>query len=302
MVSEISEMLTACGTWQTHRRRYPAPVNHENIRRQLIDQFKYWMSIAQVWGFTDDEMSQTYWRKSAVVRQRHSEEFLVNLDRPVMILDLDNVLCDYTAGFSHWVLTNLTRMGIHFRDAATAAVLPLSKVVERLQILRDERAFYSAASMKVYTEDWMKVQHLFRAQGGFRNLPAMPGLDEFIVWARGTGYAIVGMTSRSIEWYPNIYDDTLEWLALNGLPMDCVWWGTNKAEKVAGMMPKIADVAFVVDDDPRYLKQYADLGVKTIYWMQQGYGDASDMQGLKVIPVQTLMDIVQLESANTTTV
>src|SRR5688572_23195776 len=97
MMTELAEMLEACGIWQMHRTRHEEKYNPENVRRQLIDQFKYWMSVAQLWGFTIEDMERTYWRKSATVRQRFVEEHIHQIrDREIAVLDIDNVLCDYT--------------------------------------------------------------------------------------------------------------------------------------------------------------------------------------------------------------
>lgn len=291
MMTEISEMLAACGTWQSHRRRTPTTINEENIRRQLIDQFKYWMTLCQLWGFTPDQMEATYWRKSATVRARYSEEFLLSLDRPACILDLDNVLVDYTTGFSTWAEAKV-RDGFLLRSHE-GSMLTTDDAVARIHLVRDKRMFFSAKNVGVDLGDWMTLQHEFRVGGGFGQLPPCDGLAQFAVWLAAQDLAVIGLTSRSVDTYPNIIDDTLFWLDKYGVKMDCVWWGAHKGEKLKEAMPNTDFIRFVVDDDPRYLGQYAALGLKRIYWIK-GMPGFADYPG--VIPVSSLYDIINLES------
>jgi hypothetical protein len=280
------------GTWAMHRRRYPHTINEENVRRQLIDQMKYWITICQLWGFTPAMMADTYWRKSATVRARFAEEFVVQLNQPTVILDLDNVLCDYTEGFFAWAV-EAAKVAV-LRDATTGAEITYPEVVVRLQRMRDRRIFYSAENAGIDQLDWMHLQHAFRVGGGFGHLPPMPGLADFVSWIKASGYCTIGLTSRAIDAYPNIIDDTLSWLKWHDLDMDCVWWGTHKGEKLVQSFPDTSLIEFVVDDDPRYLEQYVSLGVKRIYWMKGGMAGTA-MTHPSIIPVGSLADITWLE-------
>lgn len=293
MISEITEMLDAMGTWQSHRRQRFTFTNDENVRRQLVDQFKYWITICQLWGFTPDLMADTYWRKSATVRQRYAEEFLVKLDRPAVILDLDNVLADYTNGFCDWVIRAVLELPMDPRDTE-GNHLGLGEFTNRVNAMRDKRQFFSAQNAGVDLVDWMRLQHQFRAQGGFARLPPMPHLAELMAWLQYKNYCVIGLTSRSIESYGNIIDDTLSWLTTHGVRMDCVWWGPHKGEKLKDSFPHMHLIEFVVDDDPRYLQQYVNLGMKRIYWMKEGMEGAVEPHP-SIIPVSTLADIVALE-------
>ena len=68
------------------------------------------------------------------------------------------------------------------------------------------------------------------------------------------------LTSRPIERYPNIYGETVEWLQNNELVYDFVWWALDKGEKV--LSQNIGGrVKFALDDDPKYVARYAELGI-----------------------------------------
>lgn len=278
MVTEIAELMTAANAFGVHRRPEGLPlINGENVRRQLIDIQKYWMSICQLFEYTPELMEQTYWRKSATVRQRFAEEWMTQLTGPTAILDLDGVLCDYYAGMANFIQN----------ESPWSILIP----AERMSAIRSRGAWIDAHALELTVAQWAELQHQFRTQGGFRNLPPMPCAQPFLHWCRAMGYHIVVMTSRTIGDYPNIYDDTVEWFARFGITCDKIWWGSNKAEKLERVRSLIQDIAFVVDDDPRFIKQFRQHDIKKIFWYRQAY-HTEHIDG--VIPVFGL-DSIQKE-------
>ena len=242
LVSESDELLRT-SSWKSHRRQDSRP-NREHRLEECIDIFKIWLTIVQGLGFSPSELEEAFWRKSMVVRQRHSEEWVKTLaDRPLWVVDIDNVLCDYTTGFCEWL--------------AHRAPLFAPKTREVLA----RRAWVSRCDDLGMSEaEWQGFKHEFRSNGQKRRLPLMPGAKEFLHRLQGAGYGIVLLTSRPIDRYPNIYGDTLYWLYHNSLPHDWVWWATDKGERVieSGITKQIHGV---VDDDPRYVTQFARLGL-----------------------------------------
>lgn len=296
LMTEVAEYLNALGTWETNRRKPNTVTNHEHIRRQLIDVFKCWMTLAQLGGYTSEELTQTYFRKSLTVRQRYSEEFLVNLNRPAAILDLDGVLVDYIAGFSKWCIAELMRTNVwKFRDGLTGAELTRDDMIARIKTVVDTKKFMNAENVGVQPVEWWKLQSLFRVSGGFATLPPMPHLAQFAEWLASSELLVIGLTSRSIDLNPNIIDDTLHWLSHYGVHVDCMWWGVNKGEKLASTM-RLEHVKFVVDDDPRYLEQYVTMGVPRIYWMRDSWTPGTVFEHPSVVPVESLLDIIRLET------
>ena len=99
--SEITELLRKV-VWKKHS---PAEGgdNVVAIREELSDIFKYLISLWQVWDVTPAQAMADYWRKSMICRQRHSQEFIQELDN-VVVVDIDNVLADYTQGFGMYAI------------------------------------------------------------------------------------------------------------------------------------------------------------------------------------------------------
>jgi hypothetical protein len=84
-------------------------------------------------------------------------------------------------------------------------------------------------------------------------------------WCHMQSFTVVLLTSRPIARYPNMYTDTVTWLHDNALVYDHIWWADNKADRIleGDIRHKIA---FMVDDDPRFVKQAERLGIP-VYWM-----------------------------------
>lgn len=271
-ISESDELLRACGAWKPHR-RVMVPENRAHVIEEMIDKFKYLISIAQVWGVTPAEFLDAYWWKSMAVRQRHSEEFLTTLAGPTVIVDIDNVLADYIGGFAN------------FLDSEGEP--------EAANMLRTERPYMTAASMAGYfhPERWSVVKHEFRVKGWKRILPVHPGAYDFLWWCSRKQYFIVLVTSRPIDEYPNIYADTIHWLKVNQLPFDFIWWSEKKGRLLADRRV-VPLVKFAVDDDIEYCAQFLGQGIKT-YWLNNGKSVGRLSDGL--IQVPTLQALVEFE-------
>lgn len=277
VLSEVDELLRTT-QWKKHRRppgRYP---NRDHQLEELVDMFKLWLTIWQTLGYSVDEVEQAFWRKSMVVRQRHSEEWVRKLDHPAVVVDIDNVLCDYTRGFCDWIIHK--------------APLFAKKAKE----IRDARSWFGKASDFGMTEgDWQKFKHEFRSRGHKRQLPPIDGAAKFLADLRRAGYYIILLTSRPIDRYPNIYTDTLYWLHDNGMVYDWVWWALDKKECLVENKA-VQWIKFAVDDDPKYVEQFRVLGIPT-YWMKttKHPGDPGRLLHLQatdsVYPVERLQDI-----------
>jgi len=279
-MTEMAEFLDAAQVFGAHRRLDTEPlVNHANVKRQLIDQFKYWMSLCQMMGYTPADMGDTYWKKTATVRQRYVAERLTTLTKPVALIDLDGVLADFIEGFIQWIFARMN---------------PSPQAAERLRKIYKTREFINATSLGVSIPEWEAIQHEFRTTGQFGELPMMPHAQEFVQFCREQGCHVVVITSRPIDQYPNIYDDTVEWFAKHEMKVDKIWWGPNKAEKLASVKHLIPDIQFAVDDDDRYIEQFHLYGVRRVYWYRHGELHEPPKQK-EIVVVSSLLEIMNKE-------
>lgn len=278
MVSELDELLRAAGAWKPHR-RIDVPENRAQVRIELTDAYKYWIAICQIWGFTPSEMDDAFWQKSMVVRQRYSEEWVQTIDRPCVIVDIDNILCDYVGGLVNWLWEN-------------------SYISEdRAQLLRRTRPILNAESVGIPHVEWRSIKHTFRVSGAKTTLPVMPHAVAFTHSVRQAGYMVVLLTSRPIDRYPNIYSDTLRWLQTNHIAYDFVWWAHDKAGLVLDR-GVIDHVRYVVDDDLQFIQQFAPY--VRCYWMRGDHDLPPHMYaqfaGKNIVKLRTFEHLLRVES------
>jgi hypothetical protein len=281
LISECDELLRASGAWKPHRKEIVLE-NRPQILAELTDIRKYWITVAQIWGFTEDEVDKMYWLKSASVRQRYVEEWVNQLIGPVVILDLDNVLCDYPLGFIQWVQQSKWKDMLGVDEAAQAY---LGKGYE----------WINARNLGCSEEVWADMKHAFRTSASKRTLPMRPKAAEFTRWCRDQGWAVIILTSRPIDRYPSLYDDTLYWLSSNSFAYDYIWWGFDKAHAI-NVRHIASQVVFTVDDEEQFVRQYLSIGVRT-YWMMRAPVPPSNplLDGDRLIVVTSLQSIMEKE-------
>ena len=235
---ELSEALDTVH-WKIHRREYKKPVK-SNTLEEFIDVFKYWMTLVQLHGFTPEEIEAEYYRKSAVVEQRHLQEICRNLqdEKNVVAVDIDGVLADYPRSFLEFINQEL----------GTAYTI-------------DQVTSYDIYScLGIPPEVGLSIKNKYRETGQKRFIPVLPGAREFLQRLKAAGYTIVLITARPYEQYSRIYADTLEWLARNDLPYDYLVFHEKKEEYLIDMVGKDA-IRFFVDDVAGNANSVSKLGI-----------------------------------------
>lgn len=253
LFSEADELLRASGAWKFHR-NVPVRENREHVKIELIDMFKYWMIVALIQGITPEELVDAYWTKSMVVRQRYTEEWIRTTHEQSVLIDIDNVLADYMAGFLVWG---------HMMGYIQ------TKNFNRLRLTRP--AYLNAQSMDIEEGLYATMKHEFRVSQQHRLLPLMPGARDFLSEIRYLGYQIILLTSRPIHRYPNLYGDTLHWLKLNNMSYDFIWWAQDKGAEAVERLP-VNNIMFAVDDEYQFVEQLNSRGIMT-FWYRPGMLD-----------------------------
>lgn len=248
LIAETIELLR-CVKWKKHRRQNGA-LNLAHIREEVVDMFKMFMTVAQIWGMSPDELMNAYWEKSAVVRQRHAEEWIRNSQQPSAVIDLDNCLADFSVGMACW---------LHDRNYINA--------LRRRQLI-ESRPWIDGASAGYSLTEWTAIKHEFNTTGGFRTLPMMAGAKVFVEWCRDQHLNVVILTSRPIDVYPNILTDTVFWFKKFDIHADFIWWGDDKDKKLHSQ-GVLEHVQFAVDDDQKYVTQFCAAGVP-VFWLRPG--------------------------------
>jgi hypothetical protein len=290
MVEESLEFIRTFD-FKVHRRQKLRLQNVAHAHEELIDMFKYWLSIADVCDFPFERLEELYWAKSRVVRYRYQEEWLSQIDKPCVIVDIDDVLADYIVGICDWAadvgpsllgMDTVTELG--FRD--------------RLRAIKKGHHWVNNDAVGLSHMDWQKVKHDFRTRHGKVAIPTFSDTRPFLEWCRSKGWLIVLVTSRPVDQYPNIFTDTVSWLARHNLPFDYLWWTTEKSERLEEALINIREqVVFAVDDSPRYVSQFASKGIRT-YWLRRGLNDddESEESDPNVVVCRSLIELMDKES------
>lgn len=250
--SELHELLRTL-PWKKHR-RMPFRGNTSHMREEGIDTFKYVISLLQILGIKNlEQLCELYWLKTAVVRQRYREEWIEKLDGPCVVVDIDNVLCDYITGIGEWILAHYPM----YTEQATRVM--------------DKRLYFNSVNMQLPEETWQIIKHEFRVRGGKRGLPAFPDAKPFLDRIRRSGRRVVLLTSRPVDEYPNILTDTMLWLTRNEMPFDFLWWGMDKAERVVKVPDLKSKIEYAVDDDKKFIDQFQKASIPC-YWLRRTGG------------------------------
>lgn len=274
--SELHELL-ATYSWKFHRNR-PHVLNTAQREEELVDVFKFFLTLAQIQGTTVHALVDAYWRKTAVVRQRYAQEWIHRVNRPYVVVDIDGVLCDYAAGFSQWIVNQSPG---------------LVDTVQRQRALDDHR-WLDATTLGITRDEWRAHQHQFRVSGGNRALPAFMDAVPFTQACKTAGYLIILLTSRPIDQYPNIYTDTVQWLIRQGMAFDIVWWAQHKGDFLVLQSLPHDWFRFYVDDDLTFVQQVAKAGYAPAYWLRRGMDAPTGIDlGEGVRPVSSLTQIRQ---------
>lgn len=250
MQSELHELLNTVA-WKKHRSMRTLRPNMAHTTEELVDVFKFFVTLCLILGVDPDTLMQRYWEKSAVCEQRYIEEWVSAYARQepmarVAFVDLDNVIFDYVGHFGRYVQQDFD---------------PGSPTWTRIQTLIDSKAWLSAETAGVNKGRWAELKHRFRVSGQKARMPLMPGAKEFLEALKTAGYVIIVMTSRPIDRYPNLMTDTVSCLQWHRLPYDHIWHGRSKFEVLSEMLDPMPQTVVAIDDDATFIKEYVSLGL-----------------------------------------
>jgi len=240
LYSECDEVLREIN-WKMHR-KHNDNISRQNLVEELIDVFKYWLSIALIWDVSPEEFLREFDRKSSVVEQRYKQERQLNLlkDKNIIGVDIDGVLADYTKGF------------VSFIEEETGT--DLSNYQQKTYNLYNDLAGLAGSI------DELKVlKHKYRSSGYKQTIPIISGATKGLKDLKEKGYTIVLLTSRPYKQYPRMFADTITWLKKNNFIYDAILWDEDKEERIIKEFP---NMKFMVEDCYDFAKKIADKGYK----------------------------------------
>ena len=276
LFSEVDELLREF-RWKHHRKETKR-INIATVKEELIDIFKYWISTCLVWSITPEDIMKEYWRKSAVCRQRYSEEYVLNLDGKIAIVDIDGVLSNYQLSIVSFALQYVNKVSNRNDDKSfTPAIKTLEELMTVVQT-PGKYVWLDYNTVKLPSGLWGEILHTYRTGAMNEVAHVYNDARSLMNCLRKLGFKIVVLTSRPIDKYSNIYTETLRWLKKHELEFDCLWWASDKIGLINNKLNDV-EIALAIDDDYRYVKSYVDNFIKTI-WITNEKGDSEYDDGI----------------------
>ncbi len=267
LYSELDEFLRELN-WKIHRKG-KGEVILSNLKEEWIDAFKYWLSLGILWGFSPEEFLEEYWRKSAVVEQRHKQEIKWDLsEEKIAGVDIDGVLADYPGHFLHF----------------------LNKELGTNHQLEGIRDYDIGASLQLPRDLYEDIKDKFRQTGQKRYMGILPGAKDFLEGLKADGYGIVLLTARPYKKYKRIFADTQEWLKAKELVYDCILWDEDKCARLVREFGS-GQVKFFVEDHIGNANKMSQLGMK-VFLVDKPYNQGELGKG--VVRVQCLDEIREI--------
>jgi len=232
LITEVDEVLTAVGTWKTHKIRKEEFPKISGITEELVDIVKFVINIALIWGITPREFIKKWFEKTVVNKYKFLQERrLISLkEKPVVIFDVDGVLNRFPEEFVEFVNSNL---GTNFKISEYLE-LPKKIPYEKYRELKHE--FYETRK-ESFTEEARKVLRELRRKK----------------------ISTVLLTSRPISKYKRFFYEIVIGLKNQRIPFDVL---IEDREKGLRIMKDFNSVLLSVDDEPYYVEDILSYGIK----------------------------------------
>jgi uncharacterized HAD superfamily protein len=269
IISEVNELLNTIN-WKVHRlEKYP--VFKTQVLEEIIDIYKYLVSIASLWGISPEEFCDEFDRKDLVNWQRYKQEqMLLNLanKKRVCAIDIDGVLCRYPENL------------LKFLNEKLSLNIKLSQITE----LHGIENIYALFGVDI--KQYRMLKEEFAESDMFcKNVEVADGASEFTNRLKLLGYTVVLLSGRPYKQHNRIFADTIEWCKKNRIAYDVIMWDKNKDLNI---LKNFKNLKFLVEDDPDIATSVAKLGYKVLL-VERPYNNFAS--GENIIKIKSLMEV-----------
>lgn len=258
LADQISEVLKEI-RWKRHRRESGKKVIPLNVLEEIADITKFAISIAQVWGFTEEDLLNAMYEKGEILDFKLQMEFAEPLrGRKILITDVDGTLADYQASFLNWLRSQNME-------------LPTAEIKS---LLMDD-------SLEMNYPDYYRLKEQYEESGGYRDLIPYSDAQQAINLMRSYGYHIIVTTARPSHVYKRIFKDTLYWFHKQGIVIDELHMLGSGRILLACDLAKENEVV-LWEDDPNILVRASKSGILT-FARKQIYNQHLNLPGVSLV-------------------
>lgn len=231
---EVSALVSSIN-FKDHHANRKTP-DREKILYESIDALRYLLAIMNTWGYTPDEVDDAFNDKDTFLHMRHKSETAKWDGRPVLIVDVDDVIAHFRKDYFKWL------------EATYDIVIP-----------QDYPEYYASTPLK---EKGINPEATFKDFISDRKLREIEPIDDTIdvlSRAQKMGYWIQLLTARPDQNLICLYD-TYHWINQMNIPFDGLAFSGEKYRWVV-QSPFYGHVAACIDDSPKHAAEYATHGL-----------------------------------------
>jgi len=213
-------------------------VDTKKILYETVDAFRYMLAILNLWGHTTDDFLNAFENRDAFLHTRYQLEKRQWSGEPVIIVDVDEVVCGFRTGFTEWII-NEKGVDVDVNSPEYYHIQPVKEAGLQPEGLFEE--FIDGANL--------------------RSLPEISSTIEALNELKRRGFWIQLLTARPAKNMQCLYD-TYFWLNRSGLDFDRVAFSPEKMIWLTKSdYFNHGAVVCAIDDSVKHTMEYAKHGV-----------------------------------------
>lgn len=277
LISEVYSILETVN-WKMHHKS-SKKLNKQDTFIEIVDAWKYLLSIGLLWGLTPEEFVDIFTAKSQLVSQKYRQEYFnLSKEKKVLICDIDGVLNNYPECFISYVEECSKQDGLgSFIDKVDMSSIPTLDI-------------YDYLSEQINPDYVRECKYKYRTQGLSLREKVNQESVSFLQQMKSEGFSIILLTSRPLDAYKCLEVDTYRWLVSNNIPFDFLISDSKKRNKVLEVL-RSSKVDMIIDDDPKIMDNLKCTENQCqLYLLNRSYNRHYKAEG-NIIRVNSLFDI-----------
>tara|TARA_Y100001963_G_scaffold155486_1_gene246814 strand:+ start:1561 stop:2499 length:939 start_codon:yes stop_codon:yes gene_type:complete len=236
--TEVSELISAIN-FKDHRQSR-SQIDREKILYESIDVFRYLVAILNLWDVNSEQFISAFDDKDLFLHTRHQMESVKWSGQPVLIFDLDDVICEFRETFINWL-----------------------KITYDIDADINSTEYYTTAEVKEAGLNPEAVFEEFVANRQLRNISPNKEIIEAVNKLHNEGYWIQILTARPDDSLVCKYD-TFQWLKKSGLKYHRVDFSPEKYRWLTKTDYYANEkIVCAIDDSAKHSAEYAKHSVIT---------------------------------------
>lgn len=235
---EVSQVVEATNFKVFDKQSYE--VNTNEIVYNTVDAYRYMLAILGLYNITSEEFNSAYNEKDLYLKKIQNKKQHVK-DQPVIIFDIDDIICDFREYFNSWLLKTYN-----------------------IEIDKNSTSYYSSKEVRDHGQSPEGVFELFMSSNELLNIPSIYEAIDTINDLSSKGYYIQLLTSRPGNNLKCKYQ-TYMWLDNMGIIFDDLAFSSEKYIWVSKQKYYVSgNVKLAIDDSPKHAMEYATHDIKVL--------------------------------------